>query len=73
MTLVVDCKHTGCFSCYVEIDVIMGGVGGGGGEVMTLVVDCKHRGCFWLKVDVELNPAQNQLDIKQTIVKCLDH
>ena len=28
MTLVVDCKHTGCFSCYVEIDVIMGGVGG---------------------------------------------
>ena len=33
MTLVVDCKHTGCFSCYVEIDVIMGvwgGVGLGG-------------------------------------------
>ena len=28
MTLVVDCKHGGCFSCYVEIDVIMGGVGG---------------------------------------------
>ena len=26
MTLVVDCKHRGCFSCYVEIDVIMGGV-----------------------------------------------
>ena len=47
MTLVVDCKHTGYFSCYVEIDVIMGGWGaGGGGEVMTLVVDCKHTGCF---------------------------
>ena len=29
MTLVVDCKHTGCFSCYVEINVIMGGWGGG--------------------------------------------
>ena len=29
MTLVVDCKHTRYFSCYVEIDVIMGGVGGG--------------------------------------------
>ena len=28
MTLVVDCKHTGYFSCYVEIDVIMGGWGG---------------------------------------------
>ena len=27
MTLVVDCKHRGCFSCYVELDVIMGGVG----------------------------------------------
>ena len=24
MTLVVDCKHTGCFSRYVEIDVING-------------------------------------------------
>ena len=32
MTLVVDCKHTGCFSCYVEIDVIMGGWGGVGGR-----------------------------------------
>ena len=32
MTLVVDCKHTGCFSCYVEIDVIIGwGWGGGWG------------------------------------------
>ena len=30
MTLVVDCKHRGCFSCDVEIDVIMGGLGGGG-------------------------------------------
>ena len=29
ITLVVDCKHTGCFSCYVEKDVIMGGGGGG--------------------------------------------
>ena len=32
MTLVVDCKHTGCISCYVEIDVIMGGGWGGGGN-----------------------------------------
>ena len=24
MTLVVDCKHRGCFSCYVETDVING-------------------------------------------------
>ena len=24
MTLVVDCKHTGYFSCYVETDVING-------------------------------------------------
>ena len=31
MTLVVDCKHTGCFSCYVETNVIMGGWGGWGG------------------------------------------
>ena len=30
MTLVVDCKDTGCFSCYAEIDVIMGWVGGWG-------------------------------------------
>ena len=32
MTLVVDCKHRGCFSCDVEIDVIMGGWGGGWGR-----------------------------------------
>ena len=51
MTLVVDCKHTGCFSCYVEIDVIMGGWGG---EVMTLVVDCKHRGCFSCYVETDV-------------------
>ena len=50
MTLVVDCKHTGCFSCYVETDVIMGG----GGEVMTLVVDCKHRGCFSCYVEIDV-------------------
>ena len=54
MTLVVDFKHRGCFSCYVEIDVIMGGVGGGGGEVMTLVVDCKHRGCFSCYVEIDV-------------------
>ena len=33
MTLVVDCQHTGYFSCYVEIDVIGGGVWGGGNDV----------------------------------------
>ena len=54
MTLVVDCKHTGCFSCYVETDVIMGGWGGGGGEVMTLVVDCKHTGCFSCYVEIDV-------------------
>ena len=54
MTLVVDCKHTGCFSCYVEIDVIMGGWGGGGGEVMKLVVDCKHTGYFSCYVETDV-------------------
>ena len=40
MTLVVDCKDTGCFSCYVEKGVI------NGWGLITLVVDCKHTGCF---------------------------
>ena len=55
MTLVVDCKHRGCFSCYVEIrKCYHGGVGGGGGEVMTLVVDCKHTGYFSCYVETDV-------------------